>query len=234
MAAWLQMARETWVLYQRDIPGLLMVCLVACALAGALRLWKRNRPNFLLIPSALIGIGMVLLAGRAIPYPRTWSFLLPLGFCLVDAGVTGFLTLADRRARVHVAGALGLLFALGIGYHLVTTEAVANYPEIGTLPDAEEIVLFLKPRLREGDLVLVRRYWPMRYYGYRQGIPLRVFGKSIPQEVLGENGDGDIYVLVQLPGGTFEKAAKNYPQLDERDFVVQEFPLLYLPRAPSD
>jgi hypothetical protein len=230
------MVRETWALYQRDIPGLLTVCLIASALAGALRLWKRNRPAFLLIPSVMIGIGMVLLAGRAIPYPRTWSFLLPLGFCLVDAGVMGALTLADRRARVHVAGALGLLFALGIGYHLVTTEAVAHYPETGTLPDAEEIVLFLKPRLRDGDLVLVRRYWPMRYYGYRQGIPLGVFGKNIPQEALGENGDRDIYVLVQLPGGTFEKAAKNYPQLDERDFVVQEFPsaLLYLPRVKND
>jgi hypothetical protein len=236
MTAWLGMARETWVLYQRDIPHLLVVCLAACALLGALYLWKGNRPTFFLIPSALIGIGMVLLAGRAVPYPRTWSFLLPLGFCLVDAGVTGILTLAGRRTEVHLAGALGLLFALGISYHLVTTEAVAYYPETGTLPDAEEIVLFLEPRLGEGDLVLVRRYWPMRYYGHRQGIPLGVFGKSIPQEVLDENGDGDIYVLVQLPGGTFGKATKNYPQLDERDFVVHEFPsaLLYLPGAPSD
>jgi 4-amino-4-deoxy-L-arabinose transferase-like glycosyltransferase len=232
MTAWLQTARETWVLYQRDIPGFLTVCLIASALAGALRLWKWNRPAFLLFPSAIVGIGMVLLAGRAIPYSRTWSFLLPLGFCLVDAGVMGALILADRRARVHVAGALGLLFALGIGYHLVATEAVTYYPETGTLPDAEEIVLFLEPRLREGDLVLVRKYWPMRYYGYRLGIPLGVFGKSFPQEVLEDDGARDIYVLVQLPGGTFEKAAKNYPQLDERDFEVREFPsaLLYLPR----
>jgi hypothetical protein len=179
---------------------------------------------------------MVLLALRPTPYPRTWIFFLPLGFCLAEAGVTGTMTYVAGRTMVHAAGAIGLLFALSISSHLVVTEAVANYPETGIVLDAEEIVLFLKPRLKEKDKVLVRRYWPLRYYAHREGIPIGMFGKSIPQEMLGENVDADVYVLVQLPGGAFEKVAKNYPQLDERDFVIQGFPhaLLYLPGAPGD
>lgn len=230
LASWPHMAIETWTLYHRDIPGLLAACLGILALVGTFYLWRANRLALLLIPAVLIGVGVVLLVTRTIPYVRTWTFLLPLGFCLVDAGITAMMRFFAATARVTAAGALGLLFAVGISYNLATTNAVPQYPETGPVPDAEAIVLYLKPRLKDGDWVLARRFWPFRYYGHHHGMPIWRFAKE-------GQGDGDIYVVVQLPGGTFEKVIRsNYPELNEEDYVIQEFPttLLYVPKAPGD
>jgi hypothetical protein len=226
--AWPRTAWETWIRFYRDVPGLCQVCLGVSMLAGALYLWKANRPAFLLIPAALIGIGVALLTMRVNPYQRTWIFLLPLSFCLADAGITATLRLFSRRTRVMVAGALSLLFAAGMSYHLANTDAVAQYTDTGRTPDADAIALFLQPRLREGDWVVVRRHSPLSFYFHRLGMP---------QNALFKRGDGDIYVVVPLPRGTFQKVTEKYDlHLDENDFVVQEFPsaLLYLPREPGD
>jgi hypothetical protein len=123
---------------------------------------------------------------------------------------------------------LGLLFVLVIGCYLVTTDAVPLYPETGSVPDAKEIVECLQPHLKEGDWVLTMRYVPFRYYAYRLGMPMEVFGKE---------GDGDAFVVVRLPRDTFARVAKDYDlQLDEGDFFVEEFPfaLLYVPRSRAD
>ena len=230
LASWPRMAMETWMLYHRDIPGLLAACLGVLVLVGILCLLRTNRPALLLIPAVLIGVGMILLVTRTIPYVRTWTFLLPLGFCLVDAGITAIVRLFAGPARVTAAGILGLLFAVGISYNLAALNTVPQYPETGPVPDAEAIVLYLKPRLKDGDWVLARRFWPFRYYGHHYGIPQWRFAKV-------RQGDGDIYVVVQLPGGTFENVVRNnYPELHEEDYVIQEFPttLLYIPKAADD
>jgi hypothetical protein len=225
---WLRAVWETWLRYHRDIPGFVQACLGACLLAGVVYLWRANRPALLLLPAVPLGIGTVLLAMRVVPFQRTWIFLLPLGFCLADAGLAAMLRFLGRRARVWVIGALGLLFALGIGYHLASTDAVVFYPETGTLPDAEAIAQYLEPRLQEGDWVLARKNMPLRYYFGRLGMP---------REVFRQGGDGDIYVVVRYPAETFERVTEVYGvQLDGDDFRVERFPaaLLYLPRGPAD
>jgi hypothetical protein len=230
VASWPGLAWETWVLYLAGIPGWAQVFLGACLLAGAVTLWKANRAAFLLIPAAAVGAGLALLATRNVPYPRTWIYLLPLSFCLADAGVKGILARIARPSQVHVAGALGVLLAVGMSYSLVAAHTVP-YPDTDTIPDAEAIVRYLQPRLKEGDWVQVRKFWPLRYYAYRLGMPIEVFGKSSP------HGDGDIYVVVLLPNGSFEKATKPYgTPLDEADFTIEAFPssLLYVPRHPGE
>ena len=90
---------------------------------------------------------------------------------------------------------------------------------------------YLQPRLKKGDWGQVRKVWPLRYYAYRLGMPLDVFGKS------GRQGDGDTYVVVMLPDGTFAKATRPYgAPLDEADFDIVAFPsaLLYVPRNPGE
>jgi hypothetical protein len=229
MRQWWETPRVTWLRYLRDIPVLCQVCLGVCMLVGTVYLWKANRPALLLIPATPIGIGAVLLAMRVVPFQRTWIFLLPLGFCLADVGVTAILRFIPRRASVSIGGAVGLLFALGISYRLVATDAVPHYPETGEFPDAEAITLALKPHLKEGDRVLAKHDLSLYYYFLRFGMPLEVFD--------GKEGDGDIYVVVQVPSETFEKVRNLYHlPLSEEDFVVERFPstLLYLPRGPGD
>jgi hypothetical protein len=226
--AWPRMVWETWLNYQRDIPFLCQVCLATCMLYGVFHLWRAKQSAFLLLPATLIGIGTLLLAMRVVPFRRTWIFLLPLGFCLADVGVMGLLRFLTHRTRDTILGVLGLLFALGMGYYLTTTDAMSHYRDTGDLPDAEAIAIYLKPRLQEGDWILARKNLPLRYYFYRLGIPLDFFHQG---------GNGDTYVIVRLPQDTFAKVMETYGmQLDENDFVVQSFPsaLLYLPRGPGD
>jgi 4-amino-4-deoxy-L-arabinose transferase-like glycosyltransferase len=230
VALWPQLAQRVWMQYFADLPVLVRLFLGVCLFAGSVYLWKVNRPAFLLVPASLIGIGLMLFATRTLPFVRTWTFLLPLGFCLVDAAITAVVRLFAVPIRVTAAGALGLLFAVGISYNLTALNVVPRYPETGPAPDAEAIVQYLEPRLNEGDWVLVRRFWPFRYYGHHLGMPLGSFAK------VGQ-GDGDIYVVVQLPGSTFEKVVrKNYPELDKEDYAIQEFPstLLYVPKGAAD
>jgi hypothetical protein len=229
LAAWPRLAQETWKLYLLGIPGWFQVCLGVCLLAGAIAVWKANRAALLLILAAVVGSGVVLLATRTIPYPRTWIYLLPLSFCLADAGVTGILARLARPFQAHVAGALGALVAVAMSCALTAACAVP-YPDTDTIPDAAAIVRYLQPRLKEGDWVQVRKAWPLRYYAYRLGMPLDVFGKA------GRQGDGDTYVVVMLPNGTFAKAIQPYgAPLHEADFDVVAFPssLLYIPRNPD-
>jgi hypothetical protein len=232
MRAWPSMVADTSLRFLKDVPGAIQIAIAGLMLAGAVTLWRANRTAFLLLPAAVVGIGAVLLARRVVPYQRTWIFLLPLSFCLADAGLAGLaglVRLAGLAGLVHhrprdvAGGALGLLFALGMGVYLVRTNAVVYYPETGAMPDAEAIALALKPYVQEGDWVLARKNLPLRYYGVLLGMPLDVFRGG---------GDGDRYVVVQLPRETFERVTRVYGlQLDEEDFVVQEFPtaLLYLP-----
>jgi 4-amino-4-deoxy-L-arabinose transferase-like glycosyltransferase len=225
---WPRMVQETWLNFQRDIPFLGRLCLGASMLYGAFHLWKSRRSAFLLVPATLVGIGALLLAMRVVPFRRTWIFLLPLGFCLADVGVMELLRFFRQRTRAAALGVLGLLVALGIGLYLTATDAVSQYPDTGDLPDAEAIALYLKPHLQEGDWILARKNLPLRYYFYRLGIPLDFFHKS---------GNGNIYVVVRLPQDSFAKVMETYElHLDERDFVVQNFPsaLLYLPRGPGE
>jgi 4-amino-4-deoxy-L-arabinose transferase-like glycosyltransferase len=227
LAEWPRMARETWQRFFRDIPLLGKLLLVGCMLVGMGRLWRANRSALLLVLAAPLCCALIMLVTRTLPYQRTWIFLLPLAYCLADTGLTGLVGFPCRNRWVHLAGALGLLFALGMGYHLITTDAVTHYPDTGALPDAQEIVDCLEPNLQEGDWVLVRRFWPLRYYGQRVGIPLATFSKS-------GSKDTEIYVLVQLPGGTFESVVrKNYAHLNDQDYVTLEFPTsrLYVPKT---
>jgi hypothetical protein len=227
---WWEAPRVIWLRYLRDIPVLLRACLALSMLVGTAYVWKANRAALLLIPAAPIGIGLVLLAMRVVPFQRTWIFMLPLGFCLSDVGVTAFLRFAPHRtSSTIIGGAVGLLFALGIGYHLVATDAVQHYPETGEFPDAEAITVALEPHLKEGDWVLAKHDLSLQYYFLRSGIPLEVF--------YGEEGTGDIYVVVQVPSETFAKVSNLYHlALSEEDFAVQTFPstLLYLPRKQID
>ena len=225
---WSNAPPEIWMRYHRDIPGLVQASLGGFVLIGILYLWRANRQAFLLIPAALLGSGLIMVAMRTVPFQRTWIFFLPLGACLADVGVTALTRFLAGRTRAILAGALGLLFALGISYHIISIDAVPNYPDTGTFPGAEEIALALEPHVTEEDWVLARKNLPLRYYFLRLGMPLEAFYGG---------GDGDIYVVVQTPRERFEEVTGRYDlQLDEDDFVVQELPsaLLYLPRGPGD
>lgn len=224
----------TWGRFSRDVPAPVTAILGGSMGVGLVALWKRNRAAFWLYPAAVVGCLGLVLGRRVIPFDRTWIFLLPIGFGLIDAAWTALLSLPPGRGRprlrLHLAGALGLLFALGIGYRLASTNSVIHYPETGAIEDAEAIAEYLQPRLEPGDYVLARNpaNMPLRYYLLRRGVPLEVFQAG---------GDGQVYVVVQLPRDTFEKLARGAGlDLDPAEYETVAFPgaLLYVPRYPSD
>ncbi len=223
----------TWGRFSRDVPAPVTALLGVSMGVGVVALWKRNRAAFWLLAAAVVGnLGLVLVR-RVIPFDRTWIFLLPIGFGLIDAAWTALLSLPWLRGRprlgLHLAGALGLLFALGIGYGLASTRSVMYYPETGVMTDAQAIAEVLEPRLGPGDYVLARNpaNLPLRYYLMRQGVPLEIFQSG---------GGGDVYVVVQLPRDTFEKVTRGTGLgLDLAEYEQVPFPqaLLYVPKPSS-
>lgn len=157
---------QTLVDFSRDIPGPLLFACAALMLVGFYRaIRRRDWPMLLLLPAALVGSAVLLLFKHAIPFPRTWIFLLPLSLILANAG---WVYLLDKfsvgvRLRVH----RGFVFA-GVCYAvwLMATNAIARYPDTGAFPEAAEVARYLRPIMNEGDKVraAIPADYPLYFY----------------------------------------------------------------------
>ena len=107
---------------------------------------------------------------HAIPFPRTWIFLIPVALILANAGWAHCVeTLSDKTQRRFNRGIVfgGACYAV----FLISTNAIVKYPDTGTFPEATRIAGYLKPLLEDGDKVHARvpadypTYFYLWYYG---------------------------------------------------------------------
>lgn len=110
-----------------------------------------------------LGVAMLaplLMASVAVPYHRSWLFLVPL------------LAIAIGRALAPLAR-FAPIIALVLVAYTFATDAPYCSGESGSFRDAEGTTLFLKPRLRPGDSVIatVPADVPLMYYFHRYDIP---------------------------------------------------------------
>ena len=151
--------RDTLARFVRDVPVILVFVGGASALFGFVRLLRRGRVAAALLFPCILVAGLVVVAGKsAVPFSRTWTYLIPLTLVLVDCG----LGLPSRRlVRRTVVVAAALSAAL-----LVSHDTIAKYPDTGDFTEARVVAQFLKERLRPDDLVIsdVPAVMPLRFY----------------------------------------------------------------------
>ena len=155
----------------RDVPGPILYGWLALMFMGAYRACRRREwPILLLLPAALIVSAVLLLWKHAIPFPRTWIFLLPLALILANAGWNHVLEKLSPALRGRVQG--GFVFAaVYYAAWLVSTNAVAAYDDTGTFPNAPAVADYLEPLMHNGDKVraAIPVNYPLYFYLWYNG-----------------------------------------------------------------
>ncbi len=184
-------------LYFGLVPGLGYMLSVGVLLALLLS-WWRNRGLLLLalaIPATIIPL--LFMKGRVPPSPRSWIFLLPICFCLADAGISWLTEVLPRVSEGTSRAVLALLAvatALCGGAYVAAGDKIMSHAEAGAYLDGGAVARYMKPRLGPDDRLAVtlpcKNY--LRYHFKQDGIPLeRIWSKKRP-------GSGKLYFLVYL------------------------------------
>jgi hypothetical protein len=150
----------------RDVPGPAKYAGFALALVGlALSAARRQWTAFLLLPSILIGGLAVFFAKQAIPFVRTWIYLIPFFLLFADLG---YVTLTQKlRPRLKLASdTLILIVGLVFVGSLISTNAIAKYTDTGSFPEAATVAQYLKPMLTGNEFIAVKdkANYPLYYY----------------------------------------------------------------------
>jgi hypothetical protein len=152
--------------YTRDIPPALSIFCVILVLVGMYGAAKRrNWQVFLILPSVLAAAAALLIVKHAIPYPRTWIYIIPLVLIVADAGWTyGMekLTKPWRMAALNGMLCAGAFYAVS----LISTNAIAKYPDTGNFSEARVVASFLESVITKNDAVdgIVPVDYPTYFY----------------------------------------------------------------------
>lgn len=145
----------------RGYPLIIAIILIVCALFGLAVHKDMATERLPVLLVALLWIVPVILLLRLSPADRTWVFLAPLVSMTAAAGLTRFMTETPRLVSMIVP-----LLTIGIGWHLVVSDAVLNSEQTGNVPDAERMALALAQIRQPGDVVFLDIPYdaPVRYY----------------------------------------------------------------------
>jgi dolichyl-phosphate-mannose-protein mannosyltransferase len=195
---------STWMGWNRDLTIAGAGVFAAFFVAGL----ARDKTRFVLI--ALAWCGVLLLAERWVPFHRVWTFLIPIYWMTVAAGV---MLVVRRRWVAPIAIALGL----AIGGSVLASGSVLRSHETGYFPDAERVAVSLRA-LGAGDKVLAYNpaTIPLQYYA-------RLHHETLP---LGAPSGTDRRVFIVVDSA----AGQTLGQLAQR-FASARFPAGMLERA---
>jgi hypothetical protein len=157
------------------VPVLIIVVgaiLLAAGISGAVI--KRNWSILLLLPSVLIGLGVVFLLKHSIPFARTWMYLIPFVFIAADMGLAYITESIAPKYRQMIPFLLLILGGFGAG-SLIAGNVIANYPDTGHFPEAPMVVMKLKALMNPGDSLHVGTPadGPVFFYMWYYGVPQR-------------------------------------------------------------
>jgi 4-amino-4-deoxy-L-arabinose transferase-like glycosyltransferase len=140
----------------RDVPRAVEYGLVLLVLVGLFAAWRRRDWASVLLPFLVVlGSAAVLFAKHAIPFVRTWIYLVPFALLYADLGYTALV--ARLRPGLRWAPA-GLILLAGVFYagSLAARNAIAAYPDTGAFPEAAAVAQYLKPLMTGNEYIVVR------------------------------------------------------------------------------
>jgi len=141
--------------------------LVLVGMLGAA--YERNWPVLFLLPSMLVGSGVILVMKHSIPFLRTWIYLIPFALIAADAGLTYATDFLPRSAR-FVGAALLLAVTSSHAMTMTSDNIVAKGADF---PDGARIVQELKSVMKKGDVVHVKLPidWSTYFYIWYYDVP---------------------------------------------------------------
>jgi 4-amino-4-deoxy-L-arabinose transferase-like glycosyltransferase len=154
---------STWMGWNRDLGSVGATVFVVLFVVG----FARDRARF--VVAAIFWCGALLVVERWVPFHRVWSFLIPIYWMTVAAGIA----LVVRRQRW--VAPLAVALCLAIGGSVLASGSVPGSPDSGYFPDAEQVAVSLRA-LTAGDKVLAYNpaTVPLLYYArlHHETLPL--------------------------------------------------------------
>jgi uncharacterized membrane protein len=158
-----------YYMWNPPCPALLLSIGAILLIAGMFRTARgRDWPLLFLLPSMLLGAGAVCLIKRVYPPERTWVYLMPFSFVLMDAGFTWL------KEKFPPSLRLVLSLLLIVAGSLSAFSPMVKETRPGSFPEALVIARYLKPLLSSDDIVHMMdpdRKWQLRFYFWYYGLP---------------------------------------------------------------
>jgi 4-amino-4-deoxy-L-arabinose transferase-like glycosyltransferase len=183
---------STWMGWNRDLTIVGAGVFAAFFFAGLVR----DKTRLVLV--AVAWCGVLLLVERWVPFQRVWTFLIPIYWMTVAAGIVFIV----RRQRW--VAALAIALCLAIGGSVLASGSVLRSRETGYFPDAERVAVSLRT-LGVGDRVLAYNpaKVPLRYYA-------RLHHETLPFGVPSSSARRIFIVVDSAVGQTLEQLADRY------------------------
>jgi hypothetical protein len=158
--------------YSRDIPNALLIfgsILLVLGMYSAAS--QGNWAIFLLLPSLFGGSAVLFIVKHAIPFPRTWIYMIPAVLIVVDAGWTYSIDKFSKPLRIAAVN-LMLLAAAVYAVFLISTNAIEKYPDTGNFAEAPVVASYLESAMNDGDAVdgIVPVDYPTYFYLWYQDV----------------------------------------------------------------
>ncbi|MCK5146700.1 glycosyltransferase family 39 protein [bacterium] len=223
--------------FLRDIP-VVIIPVVSCFIFLGFYIMKcrKHVEALLLLPSAIIGIIVILLAKRVIPFHRTWIYLLPIIFLYFDAGLLNYLPKGGGKIKQYLILAITVV----LGFILIKRDLISSYPDTGIYPAGRTFAETMAGQLNTGDKVLVRNPAgaPLFYYLTLCGIPLTIestegaavyfiVGKHDNHSTEERVSISKIYYVVKPSRYTLEDLtdinARKLQTIDDAELYIHEF-----------
>ena len=194
-------ASGTWRLLLRDLPGWIKLILYLGVINSLITLWKIRIKYFLPL-SILIWCSLIIIGRQVVPFPRMLIFILPIFFMYASNGIIQLFNSfhsfnSIRSYRVYLSSIV--LLSVGLSSYVITSNSIYDSLEIGTLREAEQIVLFLNPNLKTSDVILAQlpSTGPLEYYlhYYRMATPVLPSWDKISLNTT------NVYIVVNIENG---------------------------------
>jgi hypothetical protein len=158
--------------YTRDIPTALLVfgsILVVLGMYSAAI--QRHWAILLLLPSLFAASAVLFIVKHAIPYPRTWIYMIPAVLIVADAGWTYCIEKLSKPFRMIAVNSMLLAGAFHAVF-LISTNAIEKYPDTGNFAEAPVVASYLKSAMNDGDAVdgIVPVDYPTYFYLWYQDV----------------------------------------------------------------
>jgi len=146
-----QYLSSLWSSWMRDFPSWIGLTLVLAVFVGAVRSKELRGKYVVILTSTVLAITSLLLLSRRIPPQRVFIFLLPLYFGIISSAVVEIFKCDFKKIFFRITI---VLITLLLSLAVIEKDAVMKSKETGVLSGAEDVALFLKDQLKEGDSVI--------------------------------------------------------------------------------
>ena len=176
---------STWKEWNRDLPLLVVLALVAGFVLALIRHRKCGALRLPLAFALVLGVAPLLFIQRVIPPERVWLFALPLYLLTAAAGAMTVLKPALERVRLpHSAIALAVVITLTLGIRVQRSNSIhsLNYGR-----GMDSMAAFLSAELKPGDSVIPSTNLSeesLRYYFHHRGVSPDYFNAPNPHRIL--------------------------------------------------